>query len=177
MKLNVGCGRIILDGYVNVDALGGDLRADVCHLPFKETAFDFVLASHSLEHIQDLNAAMREIHRVLKPGGFLMARVPYGLRGLLDPFHHHAFDFTTLMSFCRNDEGSLEYAPFFAMREQNITDFFKPIIGDRYRYYIERYLSRLASLVGVRMREDRRLVFELPLGPRKEITAIMERLP
>ena len=38
---------------------------------------DFVLASHVLEHVQDIISAMREIHRVLKPGGHLVAATPY----------------------------------------------------------------------------------------------------
>jgi len=38
-------------------------------LPFPDEQFDVVLATSVLEHVADLGAALREIHRVLRPGG------------------------------------------------------------------------------------------------------------
>jgi SAM-dependent methyltransferase len=38
-------------------------------LPFPDGRFDFVFSNSVLEHVQDLDAALSEIHRVLKPGG------------------------------------------------------------------------------------------------------------
>jgi len=48
-----------------------DVRADLTDLPFADRRFDVVLSSHVLEHIPDDRRAMREICRVLKPGGTL----------------------------------------------------------------------------------------------------------
>lgn len=50
--------------------------ADLTRLPFAENSFDLVLASHVLEHIPDDRAAIREVHRVLKPGGTAILPVP-----------------------------------------------------------------------------------------------------
>lgn len=41
-------------------------------LPFPDGVFDGVVASDVLEHFSDLTLAIREIHRVLKPGGKLV---------------------------------------------------------------------------------------------------------
>lgn len=38
-------------------------------LPFAENTFDGVLCLNALHHLPDYGAALREIHRVLKPGG------------------------------------------------------------------------------------------------------------
>ena len=38
--------------------------------------FDLVLANHSLEHVPDVRAALRDIHRLLKPGHYAVVRIP-----------------------------------------------------------------------------------------------------
>lgn len=49
---------------------------DVTVLPFGNDQFDVVLCSHVLEHVPDDRKAMRELHRVLKPGGTGIILVP-----------------------------------------------------------------------------------------------------
>lgn len=56
-------------------------KADITALPFGDATFDIVLSSHILEHIPDDIAAMRELFRVLKPGGRVLAPVPYATDG------------------------------------------------------------------------------------------------
>jgi SAM-dependent methyltransferase len=52
---------------------GAVLNADVQHLPFPDDSFDVVLANHMLFHVPDLDTALTEIHRVLKPTGLMVA--------------------------------------------------------------------------------------------------------
>ncbi|MEM6545391.1 MAG: class I SAM-dependent methyltransferase [Pseudomonadota bacterium] len=52
------------------------LAGDALGLPFDDHTFDAVICSEVLEHVPDYRAALREIHRVLKPGGRLCASVP-----------------------------------------------------------------------------------------------------
>jgi SAM-dependent methyltransferase len=69
-----------------VEYLSGDLEPgaamrvlDLEHLDLPEASFDWILCSHVLEHVGDDRAAMRELHRVLRPGGTLLVQVPtYG---------------------------------------------------------------------------------------------------
>lgn len=58
------------DGKVKV------FMADIVKLPFKDGVFDIVLASAVLEHIRDIDSAMREFYRVLRPGGLLCVTLP-----------------------------------------------------------------------------------------------------
>ena len=53
-----------------------DYRVDLTQLPFGDGEFDFIFASHVLEHIQDDAAAVSEIRRVLAPGGVAILPVP-----------------------------------------------------------------------------------------------------
>jgi len=50
--------------------------ASALQLPFADHTFDKVICSEVLEHIPDYRGALREIQRVLKPGGLLCASVP-----------------------------------------------------------------------------------------------------
>jgi SAM-dependent methyltransferase len=49
---------------------------DIVAIPFADHSFDLVLCNHVLEHVDDDRAAIREIFRVLKPGGFLYSTHP-----------------------------------------------------------------------------------------------------
>ncbi len=49
---------------------------DITALPFPEGQFDWIICNHVLEHIQEDSIAMRELHRVLKPGGSAILQVP-----------------------------------------------------------------------------------------------------
>jgi SAM-dependent methyltransferase len=50
--------------------------ADAEHLPFRDGAFDKVMCTEVLEHIADDQAGVRELVRVLRPGGDIAVSVP-----------------------------------------------------------------------------------------------------
>jgi ubiquinone/menaquinone biosynthesis C-methylase UbiE len=55
------------------------LAGDIARLPFPDKAFDLVTANMVLEHLEDVDASLREIRRVLKPGGAFVFHTPnYG---------------------------------------------------------------------------------------------------
>lgn len=53
-----------------------DVKADICDLPFAENEFDFIICNHVLEHIPNDLKAMKELYRVLKPGGTAILQIP-----------------------------------------------------------------------------------------------------
>ncbi|MEQ8964187.1 MAG: methyltransferase domain-containing protein [Azospirillaceae bacterium] len=65
--------------YTSLDRFdpAADLQADLTDLPLPDGAFDRVITSHVLEHVPDDRAAMRELARVLAPGGEAIVMVPY----------------------------------------------------------------------------------------------------
>jgi SAM-dependent methyltransferase len=69
-------------GYASADLEpGAMLQLDVQDLDLPDESFDWVLCSHVLEHVPDDRAAMRELLRVLRPGGTAIVQVPtYSLR-------------------------------------------------------------------------------------------------
>jgi 2-polyprenyl-3-methyl-5-hydroxy-6-metoxy-1,4-benzoquinol methylase len=48
----------------------------ILDIPFGRDTFDYVVSSEVIEHIPDPYAALRELHRVLKPGGTLVLSTP-----------------------------------------------------------------------------------------------------
>ena len=50
--------------------------ASVCEVPFEDNTFDFVFYHHVIEHVDDPAASLVELHRVLKPGGWIFIGTP-----------------------------------------------------------------------------------------------------
>jgi exopolysaccharide biosynthesis WecB/TagA/CpsF family protein len=55
---------------------GVDDQVDLASLPYPDRSLDAFVCSHVLEHIPDDGAALRELFRVLKPGGWGLLLVP-----------------------------------------------------------------------------------------------------
>jgi SAM-dependent methyltransferase len=53
-----------------------DHQVDLQDLPFASQSYDFIFASHVLEHISDDIKAISEISRILKPNGMALLPVP-----------------------------------------------------------------------------------------------------
>jgi SAM-dependent methyltransferase len=51
-------------------------RGSLAKMPFPDASFDIVTAKHTLEHIESPMDGLREIHRVLRPGGVAFLIVP-----------------------------------------------------------------------------------------------------
>jgi SAM-dependent methyltransferase len=95
--LDVGCGdrpdEALLTGaaeIVGFDVPGNahaDLHGSVDAIPVEDASFDVVLCLQVLEHVPDPAAAVRELRRVVKPGG----RVLLSTHGVY-PFHPNPDD-------------------------------------------------------------------------------------
>lgn len=76
----------ILKGHANIDYLTSDIdpehvmvQMDITQINFPDNSFDAIICNHVLEHIVDDQQAMRELYRVLKPGGWGILQVPISL--------------------------------------------------------------------------------------------------
>ncbi len=86
IKLNVGCGRNILAGWINLDSMplpGVDIVFDLesCaarRIPLPDDSAEELLLSHVIEHIHNILPMMEELHRVARPDAKMTIRVPYG---------------------------------------------------------------------------------------------------
>jgi SAM-dependent methyltransferase len=102
--LDVGCGTGWLaehfprytgidgspDAVASAQARGRNVvRGDVDQpLPFEDASFDSVVLKDVLEHVADPVAVVREVRRVLRPGGIVFASSPDAQRWVWDDYTH-----------------------------------------------------------------------------------------
>ena len=69
------------------------IEGDAMHLPFADNSFDLVTAAFGFRNLSNYVAGLRELHRVLAPGGrlgILECNQPDGLRGIgYNLYLHH----------------------------------------------------------------------------------------
>lgn len=106
--LDIGCGnspfRHLLDparthyqgidvevaasfGYRNPDTVYYDGKI----IPFADNSFDALLCTEVLEHVPEAGPFVREMHRVLKPGGLALVTIPWSARFHYQPYDYHRY--------------------------------------------------------------------------------------
>ncbi|MGH9324410.1 MAG: methyltransferase domain-containing protein [Vicinamibacteria bacterium] len=91
LNLFLGGGGSRTPGFVNVDLapfFGVDLVANAGRLPFAGESCDSVACDALLEHVADPVEVVAEIRRVLRPGGYVRAVVPF-----CHPWHGYPADY------------------------------------------------------------------------------------
>jgi SAM-dependent methyltransferase len=119
-KLHLGCGRMILNGWINLDKMnlpGVDVVADLddCKntpLPFEDDSIDEMLCSHTIEHLQNTLPFMEELYRIAKPDATAIFLVPYGSSDAafedpthVRPYFLHSFEYFSQPCYWRADYG------------------------------------------------------------------------
>jgi len=77
-------------GFVSIDKHNGDITADLDEgIPLRDNSCGIVRAYDAMEHLIDKQKTMKEIHRVLAPGGILLSQTPStdGRGAWQDPTH------------------------------------------------------------------------------------------
>ena len=64
-----------------------DIVSDITSIPVENGSFDAVMCTEVLEHVPDPVAALKEISRVLRPGGFMVVTAPFSSLTHFSPFH------------------------------------------------------------------------------------------
>ena len=80
LRQRLGAGYLTAD----LDPRRARVRLDVTDIPLPDASFDVIYASHVFEHVPDDRRAMRELHRVLRPGGFAVLIVPITVAATLE---------------------------------------------------------------------------------------------
>ena len=78
-----------LDGYAEL------IAADAGHLPFLADAFDVLVCNASFHHYPEPEAALKEMHRVLRPSGTILigeCYMPQPLRAVMNVLIHFSPD-------------------------------------------------------------------------------------
>jgi uncharacterized protein YbaR (Trm112 family) len=105
--LNFGSGHekmFMKDNMVNFDIYphaNAHIAGDGHYLPFKKESFDVVWLCAVLEHIQNPFIVMDEVHRVLKPGGYVLISVPFIQYLHASPHDYFRYTKFGLRSLCR----------------------------------------------------------------------------
>jgi len=144
--LEVGCGdgyglKILApccDSYVGLDKFPTDIDADFAkannitfhqmEIPplegLADNSFDFVVSFQVIEHIEDDEAYVREIHRVLKPGGKMMVTTPNILMSLTrNPWHVREYLTKELHDLCAKYFSSVQMEGLFG--NQKISTYYE----------------------------------------------------
>jgi SAM-dependent methyltransferase len=159
--------RKILSPYQDIIRVGlahrgdVDLFCDVCTLPIADNTVDFIFSSSVLEHVYDPEQAVREMYRVVKPGGHVYAEIPF-MRGFhLEPIDYQRYTISGIealfarhrFSLCRKGVCS---GPCTAVA-LHIIDFWKGALS----------FNRYIRAIGV-------LLFRLLLHPFKYVDRLCE---
>ena len=64
---------------INPSAYYRAVKIDITDIQYPKNSFDAVICCHVLEHIKDDTKALKELYRILKPGGWVLVSIPiYG---------------------------------------------------------------------------------------------------
>lgn len=158
VALELGCGHQTLDdpNIIRTDVLLHpyvDAVADVHTLPVQDASLDFVFSGAVFEHLRNPFAAAREIHRVLKPGGYVYAdwNFVFAYHG----YPHHYFNASL--------QGIREAFSGFRMLRSGVAPFQGPAYA--LRQVLETYLAGLpdAGPMDRALRQSIQTVLGFPL--------------
>jgi SAM-dependent methyltransferase len=66
-----------------------DIVSDIITIPREDNSFDTILCTEVLEHVPYPDKAVKELHRLLKPGGLLILTTPFCSLTHFAPQHYH----------------------------------------------------------------------------------------
>lgn len=113
--LNLGSGPRVLNDpeVINVDLTAYEsvnIVADVLSVPLPDASIARIVSDNVLEHVKDPLQAVKEMHRLLEPGGLLYVATPF-----MYPFHSSPSDYQRW-----TDRGLRELFSEFEIVEQGI---------------------------------------------------------
>ncbi len=124
--LDVGCGVNKQPGAIGLDrnpASRADVLADLDRYPypFRDSAFDGLVAIHVIEHVGDVIRTMEEFHRLVRPGGLVRIETPHytDFSSFCDPTHRWHLNSYSFRYF-GEDHGGFGYYSHCRFREISV---------------------------------------------------------
>lgn len=155
--LDIGCGPRKKDATsIGIDTLQfqgvdivGDVHEVLALLP--DASVDGINSSHFMEHLSDLGALIRELERVLKPGGELRVIVPHFSNPYYysDPTHKTPFGLYTFCYFAECNIFSRKvpsYGHKAVLKIQRVSLLFKSSPPFYLRYGFKKIVQWLVNL-------------------------------
>ncbi len=153
--------------HLAADPVASLLLGDGGRIPFADAWFDFVTCTETLEHAADSRLMLRELTRVLRPGGRLVVSVPDALPELIarrfyslyreDPFGHRriytqrslgrAVEEAGLRVYARRERNSVEAVYWSLLFLFDSCPYMKPWAVERLNRWRERSNAEPYSLL------------------------------
>jgi SAM-dependent methyltransferase len=110
IRLNLGSGPVKRDGFYSVDHLPLDGVAIVADLDepldlLPDNCVASIYSRHAFEHVDNFLPLMRELHRLVRPGGDIEIIVPHfsNVYGYSDPTHVRLFGLYSMYYFVASE--------------------------------------------------------------------------
>lgn len=165
LAVNIGAGSTQYRNVVNLEICDGsniDIIGYGSELPFRDGTVDLVITQEVLEHVPEFLDLVREIRRVLKPGGIFFCQVPFQIG-----FHPGPCDF---WRFTRQGLEHMFRAPEWEIDQLSIC------VGHGsgfYRIAVE-FLAVTASCLWSRLYRPAKALASLALYPIKSFDLVTE---
>ena len=189
IKIDFGCGELTdeklsryarylgtydPEEYVKLDVKSAD-GVDIVYgigtpLPFKTECADEIICIHVLEHIRDLEPVLKELHRILKPGGKIRIWVPHCFSPVAFGAVNHVryFTYETFLMFDKRHSQAYEFDFHFEFVSSRMQVF--------RRWYVPNFLDRLLErAINANQRRGERFLKILPYKDWEVYTELLKQ--
>lgn len=143
--------------YITFDMVPGeniDVVGDVLNLPFENESFQTVISTQVLEHVEKPWIMIKEIHRILKPGGVCVLTTPFITPYHPDPTDYFRYTTDGLNSLFKNEGFQVIDCDYYGRAFTVLAEMIRFVFFNRYKKKVGvwggrflRYLAKFANFM------------------------------